>query len=128
VLYLYLREGLHRPKIEFDIKCNVVGKTEKYKIVEFRIIANNKGKIKFTFPELIFRLRGILDTDNLEYFENTKRLNYPELLFEENLISRKYKYYFIEAGIFQTISYVTKIPNKYEYILAFASFKSVTSG
>jgi hypothetical protein len=122
-LYLYFREGLHRPRIEFDIKCNVIGKTETDTIVEFQIIANNKGKIKFTFHELFFRLRGITRINALRFYKKTTRLEYPELVVEENLVPEKYGYYYLEPGTTQTITYVTKISSKYQHILANASFK-----
>lgn len=122
-LYTYFKEGLHRPKIEFDIICKVVGQSEVARIVEFQISANNKGRIKFTFPELRLRIRSISDLSKLEYFQNTYRLQFPVKIFEDNIIPDKYKYYFVEPGTKQTLTYITKVDIKNKIIAVFASFK-----
>jgi len=123
ILYLYFKEGLHRPRIEFDISCNVVGESESEHIVEFQITANNKGKIKFTFAELKLRVRGIKDSSEFQYLGNTHRLEFPCKIFEENIIPEKYMYYFVEPGTKQTFTYTTKIGSNIKYIAVFASFK-----
>jgi hypothetical protein len=92
-LYAYFKEGLHRPKIEFDISYKITGRTESERIVEFQITANNKGKVKFTFSEILLRIRAIEDPNTLRFFNETHRLEFPLKLFEENIIPNKYGYY-----------------------------------
>jgi hypothetical protein len=123
VFYKYYREGFHRPRIEFDIECNVVGSNESDSIVEFVVIANNKGKIRFTFHELQLRVRGINEGESFAYWRDSKRMEFPEKVLDENIIPSKYKYYFVEPGINQAISYITKIPKNMRFVVAFAAFK-----
>ena len=122
-LYIYFKEGLHRPKIEFDISCKMTGRTESNRIVEFQITANNKGKVKFTFPELRLRIRAIEDPNTLGFLKNTHRLKFPLKVFEENIIPENYMYYFVEPGTKQTFTYTTKIASSIDFIVAFAAFK-----
>jgi hypothetical protein len=71
VFYKYFREGFHRPRIEFDIECNVIGSNPHDYLVEFVLLAKNKGNIKFTFPELILRIRGIEENKEFSYWQNS---------------------------------------------------------
>ncbi len=123
LVFINVKEGFHRAKIEFDIEHKILGTTDSDYIVEFHIILKNKGSIKFTFKELLFRVEAIKDTKSLKNRKNCCRLKFPIPLIEENLISQKYKYYFVESGIEQIVSYVAKIPIECAYILTFASFK-----
>lgn len=123
ILYINLNEGLHRPKIEFSICCNVIGISGNARIVEFQITSNNQGKIRFTFPELKLRVRGIKDSYCLNYFKGTHRLEFPSKIFEENIIPKNYAYYFVEPGTKQTFTYTTKIDSSINFITAFAAFK-----
>lgn len=123
-LYRYFREGFHRPRIEFDIECNILGEHLGEYLAEFTIYAHNKGHIKFTFPEIRLRVRGIDTNSPLSYWpEHGKRLEFPIPVFNEKIIPPKFKYYFVEPGIKQPITYVTKIPNNIRFIVARASFK-----
>jgi hypothetical protein len=122
-LYSYFKEGLHAPKMEFDITCQVIESLEATRIIEFKIIASNKGKIRVTFPKIEFRIRGIEDKKNTGFFQGTKRLQFPSLIFKENLIPEKYIYYYVEPGTCQVFTYITKIDSHIEYICVFASFQ-----
>jgi hypothetical protein len=50
-------------------------------------------------------------------------MEFPEKVLDENIIPSKYKYYFVEPGINQAISYITKIPKNMRFVVAFAAFK-----
>ena len=123
VFYKYYREGFHRPRIEFDIKCNVIGSNEDDYLVEFIVIANNKGNIRFTFHELQLRVRGMNKENSFAYWRESKRMAFPEKILDENIIPSKYKYYFVEPSTNQAISYITKVPKNMQFITAFAAFK-----
>ena len=121
--YIYFKEGLHRPKMEFDISSKVIGQSESERIVEFQISSSNIGKVKVTFPELKLRIRGIRDSDALTYLGNTHRLVFPLKIFEENIIPEKYLYYYVEPGTTQIFSYTTKIDLEIKYVMVFAAIK-----
>jgi hypothetical protein len=122
-LYSYFKEGLHRPKMEFDISCQVIESLETTRIIEFKISASNKGKVRVTFPRIDFRIRGIKDKSNIRFFTGTKRLKFPSPIFKVNLIPDKYVYYYVEPGTCQIFSYITKIDSHIGCIAAFASFQ-----
>ena len=123
-LYRYFKEGLNRPRIEFDIECNTLGPQGKNYLAEFTVFAFNKGNIKFTFPDIRLRVLGITrDSDLLLWKGHGKRLDFPIKLFNEQVIPPKFKYIFVEPGVKQGITYVTTVPENIKFIVARASFK-----
>lgn len=123
VFYKYFREGFHRPRIEFDITCNIIDSNQDDYLLELTLLANNKGNIRFTFTELMLRVRGIEQDTAIEFWGDTKRAEFPVALINENIIPPRFKYYFVEPGVTQPISFTTKIPKNIKYIVAYASFK-----
>jgi hypothetical protein len=128
VYYRYLREGFHRPRIEFDIECKFIAVKNGECVAEIVVSANNKGMVRFTFPEIRLRARGLKEKSNLNYWvkddkQQGVRLEFPEKIFTENIIPPKYKYYFVEPGVRQPITYITKIPKDIKVLSLHASFR-----
>ena len=93
-------------------------------VAEFTVFANNKGSIKFTFPEIRLRVLGItVDSELLPWKDHGERLNFPIKVLNEQIIPSKFKYFFVEPGVNQAITYVTTIPENIKFIVVRASFK-----
>jgi len=86
---------------------------------------NNKGLVIHRIHDVLLRVRGIKGDEDLAFFkDNGKRLAFPVPLIDENVIyKRKYSHIFVEPGIDQTLTYITKISSSVKYIVARAELK-----
>jgi len=128
-VYRYFLEGLHRPRIEFSVEVNFYPPLKKDDDfpAEIRIIAHNKGKIQFSFREINLRVRGLKRGEQLSYWREN-RLCFPVYLVgegnaAENIIPSRYGYYFVESGVRQVFTYITKVPQETGLINVFVAFK-----
>jgi hypothetical protein len=115
----------YSPHIEFEINCIFWGPQGDSIIAEFRLTARNKGLIQQKFKNILIRVLGINSEEDLAYWkDNEPRLAFPvELLDSESILPKDYNYFFVEPGIEQVFTYVTKIPASVSYILAHAKFE-----
>jgi hypothetical protein len=128
VIWAYYRlkkERTHTPHVEFQINCNFFGPNADSYLAEFILTANNKGLVKHQFKSIKLRVRGIKRGINLSYWKgNEPRLEFPDDLFGDIEVKhKKYNHIFVEPSVKQEITYITKIPKVYEYIIARAEFQ-----
>ncbi|KJD34993.1 hypothetical protein PW52_12925 [Tamlana sedimentorum] len=119
------KEGIHRPRIQFEIEFNPFEHIDKERPVEFRIIINNKGLTKHQFYKINLRVRGIGAGENLELWKgNEPRLLFPHKLIDTEVIyKQKYNYVFVEPGVEQILNYNTKLPSSLRLIQVRAEFE-----
>ena len=117
-------ERKYKPHIEFDINCNFFGPHQGKYAAEFILTANNKGITKHKFTSIILRVHGIRHDKPLSFWTKRykHRLEFPEDILEDEVISENWNYIFVEPGVTQRISYVTIIDEKIKYITAIAAF------
>ncbi len=119
----FFREGSHRRRIEFRIECSFFGPHQGAYLTEFRLIAANRGLVKHKFPSIVLRVRGIKRMEPLDYWKGREpRVEFPTEVFKAEVVHAKYSYIFVEPGVQQVITFVTKIPTSYRFILARAEF------
>ncbi|SRR5713226_939348 len=121
-----LRE-LHRedtPHIEFSIDCRVHGQEHSEYLVEFVLTAHNKGLVQWKFQSILLRVRGIEENRPLEYWgPNKPRLQFPIGVIDKcEVIPGNLNFVFVEPGVLQTITFVTKIASSIKYVLVHAEF------
>lgn len=128
-VYRYFLEGLHRPRIEFEVEVIFFPNQKEGDDfpAEIQIIAHNKGKVHFTFHEINLRVLGLKRGEQLNYWRE-QRLNFPVRLVGKknvpvNIIPSRYGYFFVEAGVREIFTFVTKIPQEIGLIDVFVSFK-----
>jgi hypothetical protein len=118
------REGVLRPRVDFRIDCKFFGPHGDEYVVEFLLYANNRGLVIQRFPSIHLRVRSIPTGSALELWEKYKpRLLFPEKLFEAEVVLEKDGYIFVEPGVEQIISYVTKVPRRARFVIARAEFR-----
>jgi hypothetical protein len=119
------KEGLYRPRIQFNIECNSFSEQHGEIPVEFLLKVTNKGLVKHKFYSIKLRVRGIIENNELEFWkENEPRLYFPDKFFDTQFIHKsKYNFVFVEPGVEQTLTYVTKIDSKYKLITVRAEFE-----
>ena len=119
------QERKNVPRIEFSIECNVYGPENGDYLTEFLLIIRNRGDIQHKFKKIVLRVRGIESGKHLCYWEGYEpRLSFPARVLDNvNVIPEGYNYFFVEPGVVQVLTYVTKIPSSIKYVQAFALFE-----
>jgi len=122
---LRYRHREDKPHIEFAIDCRVHGETLQDYLVEFILTAQNRGLFDWRFKAIVLRVRGIERGHPLSFWPgNEPRLRFPITVMDDAaVIPRNLNFIFVEPGVKQIITYVTKIPSRVDYILAHVSFE-----
>ena len=123
--FRFSREGVHKPRIEFDLECAFLGPQSDAFVAAFSIFAENKGQLEHRFDEIRLRVRGIRRNDRLkEWDERKPLLQFPELvLTTDKVVPPEYGYFFVRPGVRQRISYVASIPAEFSFVLARVTFR-----
>lgn len=119
------KKRIYTPHIEFGISVNFYGPETGEYIAEFLFIAFNKGNIQQKFNDIRIRVRGIDNGQGFQFWEgNEPRLNFPiKLVDQESILPDDYNFFFVEPGIEQVFTYITKIPIETKYLLVHAEFE-----
>jgi len=114
----------YSPHIEFEIHSNFYGPEGDGYIAELLLVADNKGLIQQKFKDIRLRVRGIESEGALSYWQGHEpRLEFPlKLIDDVSILPQGYNYFFVEPGIEQVFTYVTKIPASVKYILVYTEF------
>jgi len=119
------------PHVEHGIVCNTFGPEGADYIVELILDVFNKGSVRRKFRSMRFRIRGIKAGGDLIFWEGLgqHRLKFPEKLIDDDLVppsrDNEENYYYVEPGIRQVFTYVTKIPVSVRYILVHVRLESI---
>lgn len=132
----FRKQRTHHPHIEFSVDCNIYGESddEQY-AAEFLVLIKNKGFVQQRFKKIFLRVRGIkLDKKELLVCKESQkkelhgkgyggRLFFPEMpISDVDIIPEYYKPYVVEPGCEETITYVTRVPAEYKYLLVHAEY------
>ena len=116
-------ERKHKPHIELRLECIFIGKRNDQHLVNFLVIAANRGQVLHKFNNVTLRVRGIKN-EQFRYWEGRTPLAYfPHKIVETNLVQKGWNFIFIEPGVIQQISLVTLIATDYTYVLAHVEFE-----
>jgi hypothetical protein len=117
-------ERTHKPHIEFCLDANFYGPQQGEYVSEFLIDIRNKGKIQQKITSLKLRIRGIKANEKLEFMEKyPTRLKFPDKLLQAQVIDKDFAYYFVEPDVNQLITFTTKIPESYRFLVVWAEFR-----
>jgi hypothetical protein len=126
VFFRFRRERTHVPRIGFHLDCHLHGPVGASYLAEFVLQIKNDGSVIHRFTEITLRVRGIPQGAELvEWNQAPPRLVFPVALVRDAdvLYKQKYDHIFVEPGITQEITFVTKIPADMAFLLARAEFK-----
>jgi len=113
------------PHIELAIDCQVLGRDDGHYLVEFTLMVYNRGLVRWKFQSIKLRVRGIEKYRQFTYWrEIGKRLEFPvKIIDKEEVIPKEsVNFFFVEPGVQQAITYVTKIPAQIMYIAVYVEF------
>jgi hypothetical protein len=120
--FKFWREGIHRPRIEFDVSCHTVGIEGDQRILTFDVIARNKGLVEHRFCRISLPIRGIRNGTSLSRRDDG-RLNFPDVLLRAELVTKELGYYFVRPGIEQHFTFTTIVDADYRFILVRPAFQ-----
>src|SRR5918992_2452229 len=106
------------PRIEYDIQCRFYGPEENEYLTEIHVIVNNRGNLRRKYKSMRIRVRGIERGSALSFWPGRGgRLQFPTLLLNDDFIEQgRGWFYFVEPGVRQVFTYVTKTPERVKYI------------
>jgi hypothetical protein len=127
--FRFFREGVHKPRIEFDVECSFLGPQQGRYVAAFMIHAINRGNVEHRFSEIRLRVRGIKSSAALNAWKDHEPLlEFPDQEFETvNIVPKELEYYFVRPGIDQRFSFVTSVPAGWRFIITRATFKYETT-
>lgn len=119
------RERLHVPRVAFDLSCNFFGPQGHVFIAEFVSTMSNHGAVKHIVSDVFLRVRGISEGDTPRRWDgHGERVAFPVPLVDDNIVyKQKYSSVFVEPGVSQPLTYVTRIPANVRYVLARVEFR-----
>ena len=104
-------------------RLNLIGIHDKQFVLELLLVLNNKGSVKLDFKSIKLRVRGIRDTDQLSFWEQSAcRLEFPHKLLETEVIPKRYGFIFVEPNVRQIVSFTTKVDGDVRFIAVRAEF------
>lgn len=130
-------ERIHADRIQFELAAHYFGPQNGHYIVEIIMVLTNKGLVRKKLEDLLLTIKGIEAKTNIELFLNLKYpiniADFPKPLVKTNVLEKKVKEvdkeeykkkeWFIEPGIVQRFSYVSRIPDSIRFILVRSNFK-----
>lgn len=119
-------ESPYKPRIELNVDMAFLGPQSGQYIAGINIEVNNKGTVNHTIDHLELNIRGIKVKTSLQLHSDKDKngsVYFPELIFKsDNIINAKYQYYFLRAGVQQTIYYHTLVPEDICFVRVWAAF------
>jgi hypothetical protein len=123
-LYRFKKEGLFKPKIQFDIESKIVATQNNKRILKIFFILENKGLKTHKITELRYKILGLPKEGKPKRLDNHKHLvKFEEIEYVENIIPDSYKFFYIYREVRQRLHIVTDIEDKYSAILVRATLR-----
>lgn len=123
-MFYAIPSHMQLPCIEFTIDCNFFGPHDGWYIAEIIISAKNVSVVRHEFREINLRIRGIKMGEALDLWEgHGDRLEFKHKVLETDIVPDNWNFIFVEPGVRQEISFVTRIEENYRYIVARAEFR-----
>ena len=121
----FWREGVHKPRIQFDIDCSFYGPPDGQMVAAFRVLAYNKGHVEYRFDSIKLRALGLKKDEPLTDRKGSEpMLLFPHTLFKKvQLVPEKFGYFFVRPGVNQAFTYTTHIPGDIRFLVARATFR-----
>lgn len=115
-------ERIHAPQIQFDVSARFFHAAEAGTFVEVRLNVWNRGRVRQELHDPVLRIRGLGGGAPLKPRAD-KRLDFPiEVLRKRSVLPRDLRFFFVEPGVEQDISFVTAIPDGARFVLVYAEF------
>jgi len=117
-------ERVHSPQIEFDLSARFFGPVNEEYLLEIRLNLTNCGLVQQKLWDPKLRILGITKGVSMTFrAQDQYRLEFPKKILPlSDVLPGNYNYFFVEPGVHQDASYVTKVPSSVCYILVHGVF------
>lgn len=124
------RREEHFPRVNFDLRVEVIDHKNGKIILNVVAILENKGHVPLKIKEFVCELRGLMDTDPLELGSDKIRnqLNFKQNLGKGPFIPSDWDYSFVYPCVKTEYTYVTLIPDSTKYLLVKGKFQYLLNG
>jgi hypothetical protein len=112
------------PRLEFTIEGETFGKPADEQLMALMISLHNRGLIRWQLNSILLRIRGIESSRPFGYWNgHAPRVEFPVTVVDNaDIVPGNLNYLFMEPGVKQGISYVTRLPAGIEYVLVHLEF------
>jgi hypothetical protein len=124
VIYRFILQQERFPNNNFTTDINVIGKKDKYWIIELCAFIENKGKSQHRMKEFGFDLNAIFLNDKIETDERWGgQVNFPQEIVTGSYLPKQCKYFFIDPGTEAKYSYIAKVPESATFLILHSYFQ-----
>src|SRR5216683_2437621 len=125
VFFRFRRERTHTPRVAFDVEGRFLCPQDGFYLAEFIMTVKNEGLVKHAFTEIALRIRGIRKDTALKLWDDTERVEFPEVVVDDADVMYKKKYgsIFVEPGVTQKLTFVARISTDIRFILVRSQFQ-----
>lgn len=124
VFYRFILQEERYPNINFTTEINVIGKQDKFWIIELIALVENKGKAQHKMKEFGFDLKALFKNDKIETNEKWgNQIDFPHKLSFGSYLPKNQSFFFIDPGTTAKYSYITKVPEDASFLILHSNFK-----
>jgi hypothetical protein len=112
------------PRLEFTIEGETFGEPAGEHLLILTVAIRNRGLIRWKLKSILLRIRGIETGQPFGYWKGHEpRIEFPiSVVNAAEIVPSTLNYIFVEPGVEQAISYVTRLPAGVEYALVHVEF------
>ncbi|GET22712.1 hypothetical protein [Prolixibacter denitrificans] len=119
----FYRQREHQALIDFSVDIVFHEKLGEWWIVELNAYVENKGKVQHKMNDFKFKVESLSNHDVVELNYNYGgQVNFPTTLSEGSFLPKKAEYFFIEPGLKNKYSFITRIPASQKILLMHSWF------
>lgn len=118
------RREEHFPRINFDIKIDIIDHKDGSHIINVLAILENKGVVPLKIKDFSCEIKGIKENDELKLGDQKIRhqLNFKHSVVDGIFFPKEWESSFVHPGVTTTYNYVTIVPDEYLYLLIKGTF------
>jgi hypothetical protein len=123
VYYKFIRQRENQPLIDFTVDIIFHAKQKDYWIVELVAYIENKGKVQHRLYDFPFDLAGLNIENNVELTQKFgNQVYFPNIIATGSFLPARSEYFFIEPGLKNKYSFLTRVPVNTQVVLMHSSF------
>lgn len=122
----YIRQRENYALIDFTVDIEFHVQKNDYWIVELIAYIENKGKVQHKVRDFHFKLESLRTHDKVGLNEEYRnQVNFPKIEAENSFLPENFSYFFVEPGLKNKYSYITRIPVSAEVVLLHSWFNYI---
>lgn len=123
VFYRFILQQERYPNINFSTDINIIGKQDKYWVIELIAFIENKGKVQHKMKDFGFNLKALFDNDTIETVDKWGgQVDFPNRLSSGSFLPKNEGFFFIDPGTTAKYSFITKVPENITFLILHSNF------